>query len=55
MNKFEVLTDNNPLTYFLTTAKLDPTGHCWLAELLLYDFSIKYRSGLRNGDADGLS
>ena len=26
-NKFEVLTDNNPLTYVLTTAKLDATGH----------------------------
>ena len=54
-NKFEVLTDNNPLTYVLTTAKLDATGHQWLAELSLYDFSIKYRPGLKNGDADGLS
>ena len=54
-NKFEVLTDNNPLTYVLTTAKLDATGHRWLAELSLYDFSIKYRPGLKNGDADGLS
>ena len=41
-NKFEVLTDNNPLTYVLTTAKLDATGHRWLADLSLYDFSIKY-------------
>ena len=24
---FEVLTDNNPLSYVLTTAKLDATGH----------------------------
>ena len=54
-NKFEELTDNNPLTYVLTTAKLDATGHRWLAELSLYDFSIKYRPGLKNGDADGLS
>ena len=54
-NKFEVLTDNNPLTYVLTTAKLDGIGHRWLAELSLYDFSIKYRPGLKNGDADGLS
>ena len=50
-----MLTDNNPLTYVLTTAKLDATGHRWLAELSLYDFSIKYRPGLKNGDADGLS
>ena len=24
---FQVFTDNNPLTYVLTTAKLDATGH----------------------------
>ena len=24
--KFEAVTDNNPLTYILTTAKLDATG-----------------------------
>ena len=41
-NNFQVLTDNNPLTYVLTSAKLDATGHHWLAELSLYDFSIKY-------------
>ena len=54
-NKFEVMKDNNPLTYVLTTAKLDATGHRWLAELSLYDFSIKYRPELKNGNADGLS
>ena len=26
----------------LTSAKLDATGHHWLAKLSLYDFSIKY-------------
>jgi hypothetical protein len=26
-NEFEVRTDNNPLTYVNTTAKLDATGH----------------------------
>jgi len=31
--RFEVFTDNNPLTYILTTAKLDSTGHRWLEEL----------------------
>ena len=52
---FEVLTDNNPLTYVFTTAKLDATGHRWLAELANYNFNIKYRSGKTNIDADGLS
>ena len=45
------------MTYVLTSAKLDAdvnTYH-WLAELSLYDFSIKYRPGLKNADADGLS
>lgn len=53
--KFEVHTDNNPLTYVLTTAKLDATGHRWLAELSTYDFSLKYRPGKQNVDADALS
>jgi hypothetical protein len=27
--QFTVLTDNNPMTYVLTTAKLDATRHRW--------------------------
>lgn len=53
--KFEVHTDNNPLTYVLTTAKLDAAGHRWLAELSTYDFSLKYCPGKLNIDADALS
>lgn len=54
-SKFEVKTDNNPLTYILTTAKLDATGHRWLAALEAYDFSISYKTGKTNTDADALS
>nr|KAG5707461.1 hypothetical protein BaRGS_011965 [Batillaria attramentaria] len=54
-SKFTVITDNNPLTYVLTTAKLDATGHRWLAALAAYDFDIKYRPGEHNVDADTLS
>jgi transposase InsO family protein len=54
-NKFVVLTDNNPLTYILTSAKLDATGHRWLAALSVYDFEIRYRPGRNNTDADSLS
>ena len=54
-NKFEVCTDNNPLTYVLSSAKLDTTGHRWLAALSSFDFKLTYRSGRSNGDADGLS
>lgn len=52
---FSVLTDNNPLTYVLTSAKLDATGHRWLAALSTFRFNIKYRAGHADGDADGLS
>lgn len=54
-NKFSVLTDNNPLTYVLSSAKLDATGHRWLAALNTYHFTIKYKTGKSNSDADGLS
>ncbi|PIK58362.1 hypothetical protein BSL78_04750 [Apostichopus japonicus] len=52
---FTVYTDNNPLTYILTSAKLNATGHRWVAELADYHFSIKYRPGKNNADADTLS
>ena len=52
---FTVYTDNNPLTYVLTSAKLDATGHRWLAALAAYDFSLKYVSGSQNRDADAMS
>lgn len=54
-NHFIVLTDNNPLTYVLTSAKLDATGQRWAAAIGEFDFDIFYRTGLKNGDADGLS
>ena len=42
---FSVVTDNNPPTYVITTAKLDATGQRWLAELSTYNCTISYRSG----------
>jgi len=52
---FEIYTDNNPLTYVMTSAKLNAAGLRWVAELANYQFSIKYRSGVKNKDADFLS
>ena len=52
---FVVYTDNNPLTYVMSTAKLNASGLRWVAELSDFDFSIKYRPGKSNSDADGLS
>ena len=40
---FTVYTDNNPLTYVMSTAKLTATGHRWVASLADFDFCIKYR------------
>ncbi len=54
-NSFTVYTDNNPLTYVLTTAKLNATTHRWVAELADFKFVIKYRPGKANIDADALS
>lgn len=52
---FTVYTDNNPLTYVLTSARLNATGHRWVADLSDFNFTIKYRPGTANKDADALS
>ncbi len=48
-------TDNNPLTYVMSTAKLNAVGHRWVGELSDFQFDIKYRPGKVNIDADTLS
>ena len=53
--EFEAYMDNNPLTYILTTAKLDATGQRWFASLANYNFKKSYRSGKLNVEADSLS
>ena len=35
---FNVYTDNNHLTYILTTVKLDAASHCWVTSLANYNF-----------------
>ena len=50
-----VYTDNNPLTYVLSTAKLNATGYRWVAELADFHLTIRYRPGKENCDADSLS
>ena len=39
---FDVYTDNNPLTYVLTTAKLGAMGHRWVTSLPNYNFHLHY-------------
>ena len=52
---FTVLTDNNPLTYILTTPNLDALGHRWVATLAGFNMTIKYLKGSDNKVADALS
>ena len=52
---FTIYTDNNPLTYVMSTAKLNAVGHRWVGELSEFRFNIKYRPGKSNIDADTLS
>lgn len=54
-SQFTVITDSNPLTYVLTTARLDATSYRWLAALSTFSFKLQYRAGKLNADADGLS
>ena len=53
-SKFTVLTDNNPLTY-VHTSHLGMAQICWLSDLVLFDFDLKYRAGKSNQAADALS
>ena len=52
---FDVYTNNNPLTYVLTTAKLNTTGLIWVADLANYKFKIHYHSVIKNKNVDCLS
>lgn len=47
-----VSTDNNALTYVLSTAKLNATGYRWVAELADFHLTIRCRPGRENVDAD---
>ena len=52
---FTVQTDNNLLTYILTTSNLDALGHHWVAVLAGYNMKLEYLKGSDNKVADALS
>ena len=52
---FLVKTDNNPLTYIMTTPNLDATGHRWIGALSRFNFQLEYQKGCNNTIADVLS
>jgi len=45
---FTIYTDNNPLCYVMSTAKLDACRQRWVAEFSAFQFEIIYRPGKRN-------
>lgn len=54
-HQFTVWTDNNPLTYILSKAKLDACEQRWVAKLAPFQFDINYIPGAKNVVADALS
>ena len=52
---FTVHTDNNLLTYILTTPNLDALGHRWVAALAGYNMKLEYLKGSDNKVVDALS
>ena len=52
---FVVRTDNNPLTYVLTTPNLDAMEHQWVGVLASFQFELEYQKGTDNGAVDALS
>ena len=52
---FVVRTDNNPLTYVLTTPNLDAMGHPWVGTLASFHFELEYKKGADNRAADTMS
>ena len=51
---FDVYTDNNLLTYILTTTKLDAASHCWVTSLANYNFQLHCQARMTNIDMDAL-
>ena len=52
---FTVRTDNNQLTYILTTQNLDALGYHWVATLAGYNMKLEYLKGSDNKVADASS
>ena len=52
---FLVKTDNNPLTYIMTTPNLVATGHWWVGAIVKFNFWLEYQKGQDNTMADALS
>ena len=52
---FNLKTDNNPLTYVMSSPNLDATGHRWVVTLANFNMSLEYQKGSDNKVTDCLS
>ena len=52
---FRVITDHHALTYLEMMKETNNRLKLWALTLQPYSFSIAYRAGSKNGNADGLS
>jgi hypothetical protein len=52
---FVVITDHQPLKYLLTIKEPNSRLMRWLNRLNMFTFTIVYRKGIKNGNADALS
>ena len=52
---FYIFTDNNPLLWVMSNKKSNASIQRWISELQEFHFSIKFRPGVINADADCLS
>ena len=52
---FLVKTDNNPLTYIMTTPNIDANGHQYIGALVQFNFHLEYQKGCDNTVADVLN
>ena len=52
---FKVYTDNNPLLFVMSITKPNSSIHRWISELGEFNFTVFFRPGRVNRDADSLS
>ena len=52
---FKIITDHKPLQYLLTVKEPASRLLRWVNRLSNYSYTIEYRKGIKNGNADGLS
>ena len=55
VKQIEVHTDNNPLLYVLSSAKLNATGQRWVNELANFNINIHYKPESNNTNANALN